>query len=258
MRLEVLPDAAAVGARAAGVVAAEIRRRPRLVLGVATGSSPEPLYAELAAHVRDGLDVTGVEAWALDEYVGLPADHAESYRAVVGRTVTGPLRLDPDRVHVPDGTTDDPRAAAAAYEAGLERAGYADLQILGIGHNGHLAFNEPGSPTDGRTRVVALTPRTRAANARFFGGDADAVPSHALTQGIGTITAARHLLLVATGTDKADAVAAALTGPVTPEVPASVLQRHPRVTVLLDEAAARALPPSRRPALPADALATPR
>lgn len=135
------------------------------------------------------------------------------------------------------------------------RAGYADLQILGIGHNGHLAFNEPGSPADGRTRVVPLTPRTRAANARFFGGDVDAVPTHALTQGLGTILSARHLLLVATGRDKADAVAAALCGPITSEVPASALQRHPHVTVLLDEPAASAMPPSRRRARPMQALA---
>ncbi|WP_454050562.1 glucosamine-6-phosphate deaminase [Cellulomonas sp. Marseille-Q8402] len=253
MRLEVLPDAAAVGDRAADVVVAEIRLRPDLVLGVATGSSPEPLYSALAAHVRDGLDVTGVRAWALDEYVGLPAGHAESYRAVVRRTVTEPLGLDPVRVHVPDGAAADPDAAAAAYEAGLARAGYADLQILGIGHNGHLAFNEPGSPVDGRTRVVPLTARTRAANARFFGGTVDSVPTHALTQGLGTITSARHLLLVATGADKADAVAAALTGPITPGVPASVLQRHAQVTVLLDEAAASALPSSRCRAHPASA-----
>ncbi len=242
MNIEVLADAAAVGAAGAALVADAVRATPGLVLGVATGSSPEPLYAALAGHVHAGLDVRGVHAWALDEYVGLPAGHPESYRAVVARTVTGPLGLDPAHVHVPDGAAVDPHAAAADYEAGLARAGGAGLQILGIGHNGHLAFNEPGSPVHGRTRVVRLTAETRAANARFFGGDLTAVPTHAITQGLATILSAEHLLLVATGADKAPAVAAALTGQVDPAVPASVLQRHPRVTVLLDEAAARLLP----------------
>ncbi|MGN8244612.1 glucosamine-6-phosphate deaminase [Cellulomonas soli] len=244
MRIEVLPDAAAVGAAAAAVVVAALISRPHLVLGVATGSSPGPLYDALAQRVREGLDTSGVQAWALDEYVGLPASHPESYHAVVARTVTGPLGLDPASVHVPDGAARDPHASAADYEAALARTGGVDLQILGIGHNGHLAFNEPGSPAGSRTRVVPLTVRTRQANARFFGGDVDAVPTHAITQGLGTIGAAGHLLLVATGADKAEAVAAALTGEQSAEVPASLVQRHPQVTVLLDAAAARHLPAS--------------
>lgn len=248
MRIEVVTDPAAVGTTAAALVADAVRDRPALRLGVATGSSPEPLYAALVAHVRRGLDVRQVSAWALDEYVGLAPDHPEGYRAVVDRTVTRPLGLDPARVHVPDGSAGDPDAAARAYEAALTAAGGVDLQVLGIGHNGHLAFNEPGSDPASRTRAVPLTERTRAANARFFGGDVDAVPTRAITQGLATILSARRLLLVATGEDKAPAVAAALTGPVVRQVPASVVQLHADVTVVLDTAAAALLPAGRRAA----------
>lgn len=238
MRIHVLPDRAGIGTIGAALVAAAVRDTPDLLLGVATGSSPEPVYAALAARVAGGLDLGGVSAVALDEYVGLPVDHPESYRSVVRRTVVRPLRLDPARVAVPDGTAADPSAAADAYDAAIVARGGVDLQILGLGHNGHVAFNEPGSSFTSRTRVVALTARTRAANARFFGGDVDAVPTHAVTQGIGTVLQARRLLLVVTGRDKAPVVAAALTGPVDEFCPGSALQTHPDVTVLLDEAAA--------------------
>jgi glucosamine-6-phosphate deaminase len=233
----VVPTATATGAVAAGILAAVIRSKPGTVLGVATGGSPLPVYKALAGH---GLDTSAVRAFALDEYVGLPAGHPESYAEVVRREVTGQLHLDPAKVSVPDGAAADPERAAADYDAAIARAGGVDVQILGIGHNGHLAFNEPGSPLDSRTRVEVLTERTRAANARYFDTPGE-VPRRCITQGLGTILEARHLLLVVTGADKAGILAAALTGPVTADCPASVLQLHPHVTVVADEAAASQL-----------------
>lgn len=235
------PDAAGAGDIAAGIVTAAIGALPAPVLGVATGSSPQPLYQALAARAQEGLDLSGASAFALDEYLGLPADHPQSYHAVIAREVTGLLHLDPARVHVPPGDADDPVAAAARYDAAIAAAGGVDLQILGIGANGHIGFNEPGSAPDSRTRVVALAPRTLADNSRFFGGDSDAVPTHALTQGIGTILEAREIVLLARGASKAEAVARAVEGPQTAGLPASFLQRHARVTFVLDAAAASKL-----------------
>jgi glucosamine-6-phosphate deaminase len=212
------------------------------VLGVATGSSPQPLYRELARRVEAGeLDLSTATAFALDEYVGLPAGHPESYASVIRRDVTVPLRLDPRGVHVPDGTADDHVSAAAAFEREIAAVGGVDVQILGIGTNGHIGFNEPGSSPDSRTRRVDLTPETRRSNARYFDTLED-VPRFAVSQGIGTILAARHIILVANGEAKAAAVARAVTGPVDAESPASFLQGHPDVTLFLDAAAARDLP----------------
>jgi glucosamine-6-phosphate deaminase len=226
---------------AADVVAGVVARRPDAVLGVATGSSPLGVYAELARRVADGrLDLSGVTAFALDEYVGLPPGHPQAYAAVVAREVTGPLRLDPARVHVPDGGADDLEAAAEEYERALADAGGVDVQLLGIGGNGHIGFNEPTSSFGSRTRIKTLTARTRADNARFFASP-DEVPLHCLTQGLGTILGARRLLLVAQGEGKAAAVAAAVEGPLTSMCPGSALQLHPRATVVVDEAAAARL-----------------
>lgn len=211
------------------------------VLGVATGSSPLELYAELARLVGTGvLDLTHVSAFALDEYVGLPPGHPESYAEVIRRTVTEPLGLDPSRVHTPDGFASDIHAAALAYEAAIRAAGGIDIQILGIGANGHIGFNEPISSLASRTRIKSLAPRTRADNARFFNSP-DEVPLHCLTQGLGTIMDARELLLVAQGEAKATAIAAVVEGPLTAFVPGSVLQAHQHATVIIDEAAASEL-----------------
>jgi glucosamine-6-phosphate deaminase len=174
--------------------------------------------------------------------VGLPAGHPESYAEVIRREVTERLHLDPANVAVPDGSAADPERAAADYDAAIAAAGGIDVQVLGIGHNGHLAFNEPGSALDSRTRVEVLTERTREANARYF-STPEEVPLRCITQGLGTIMEARHLLLVVNGADKAGVLAAALNGPVTAGCPASVLQRHPHVTVVADEAAASQLAP---------------
>ncbi|MCI2236930.1 glucosamine-6-phosphate deaminase [Paenibacillus sp. TRM 82003] len=235
MRIRVLQTTAQIGEAAADLVVEALRSRRDPLLGVATGSSPEPVYAALAARAAAGLDLGDVDVVALDEYVGLPPGHPESYRAVVRRSVVEPLGIDPSRVRVPHV---DASGSGAGFEASLAERGGADVQLLGIGHNGHLAFNEPGSPLDSRTREVTLTGRTRHANARFFGGDPAAVPARAVTQGLATVLSAHRLVLVATGAAKAAAVAAALQGPVSTACPASVLQSHQDVTVLLDPAAA--------------------
>ncbi|MGZ0068733.1 glucosamine-6-phosphate deaminase [Microbacterium arborescens] len=244
MRIIVSPDPVATGAAAAHAVASAADDHPDLVLGVATGSSPQPLYRSLAILVRAGLDLSSATAFALDEYVGLAPGHPESYHSVIAREVTAPLHLDPARVHVPDGAAADAGAAAEAYERAIARAGGVDLQILGIGTNGHIGFNEPGSAADSRTRVVELAAQTIADNSRFFLDPAEPVPTHALTQGVGTILEARRIVLVATGGHKADAVARAVEGPVTAAVPASFLQQHPDVTLFLDGAAASRLSPA--------------
>jgi glucosamine-6-phosphate deaminase len=237
MEIFVVPDAEGTGAVAAGILAAVIRSRPDAVLGVATGGSPLPVYVALAGH---GLDMSGIRGFALDEYVGLPTGHPESYAEVVRREVTERLHLDPANVFVPDGGAENPDVAARDYDHAIAEAGGIDVQILGIGHNGHLAFNEPGSALDSRTRVELLTERTRQANARYFDSPDD-VPERCITQGLGTILEARQLLLVVNGPDKADVLRQALAGPVSPECPASVLQLHPHVTVVADEAAAARL-----------------
>jgi glucosamine-6-phosphate deaminase len=231
------PDAGAVGRLAAAKVAAVVHRRPGAVLGLATGSSPADIYAELAGRVADGaLELSGVTCFSLDEYVGLPADHPQSYAAVLRRTVVEPLGLDPARVHVPDGRAADLEKAAGEYEDAIAAAGGVDVQILGIGANGHIGFNEPTSSFASRTRIKTLAPRTRADNARFFASP-DEVPTHCVTQGLGTILEARELVLVAQGESKAAAVAAAVEGPLSSMCPASALQLHPRASVLVDEAA---------------------
>jgi glucosamine-6-phosphate deaminase len=235
----VVPTAAATGAVAAGILAAVVRSKPGAVLGFATGGSPLPVYRALANH---SVDMGAVRGFALDEYVGLPAGHPESYAEVIRREVTERLGLDPARVSVPQGGALDPHQAAAEYDAAIAHAGGIDIQILGIGHNGHIAFNEPGSAFDSRTRVEVLDDRTRQANARYFAALAD-VPTHCITQGLGTIMEARHLLLVVNGEDKAQILADALQGPVSVDCPASVLQRHSHVTVVADEAAAAKLGP---------------
>jgi len=238
----ILADEAAIGVLVADAVAALVRRRPAAVLGVATGSTPLPVYRELVRRARDGLapDWSGVTFFTLDEYVGLPAGSAASYRSTIARELTDPLGIDPAQVHGPDPDPDRLPDAGERYEREIHEAGGVDLQLLGIGADGHLAFNEPGSSLVSRTRIKTLTARTRADNARFF-GSADGVPRHVLTQGLGTIGEAGHLVLVAVGEGKSAAVAAAVEGPVSAGCPASVMQLHGHATVLLDPAAAAGL-----------------
>ncbi len=241
MEVIIMATPAEVGELAARKVAHVIEHRAAPVIGLATGSSPLAIYAQLAARVRAGkLDPSRMRAFALDEYVGIPAEHPESYVSVLGREVVAPLGLDPSQVSVPDGRASDLEAACRAYEQAIRDAGGVDLQILGIGANGHIGFNEPTSSFASRTRLKTLAVQTRADNARFF-DDPDEVPRHCVTQGLGTIMDAREVLLVAQGESKAAAVAATVEGPVTALCPASVLQFHEHATVIIDRAAAAQL-----------------
>ncbi len=241
MFVEILSDYNAVSERAARIVLEEIRRRPAMALGCATGSTPIGLYQRLIALADlEGLDFSRVATFNLDEYVGLPPEHPQSYGHFMREHFFDAAGIDPARIHMPDGMAEDLEAACAAYERSIKEAGGVDLQILGVGSNGHLAFNEPGSSLASRTRVQALTERTLADNARFF-AKGETPPRTAVTMGLGTIMEARKLLMLASGTGKAAAVRDALEGPVTAMCPASALQMHPHAHILLDEAAASAL-----------------
>ncbi|MBA4103613.1 glucosamine-6-phosphate deaminase [Pseudarthrobacter oxydans] len=241
MEVVILNGSKQIARLAADAVEDLLRRKPDAVLGLATGSTPLPVYDELAArHERDGLDFSRASGFALDEYVGLPPGHPESYREVVRREFTNRVNIRPENVHGPDGAAADIPGACRAYEEAIAAAGGVDLQILGVGTDGHIAFNEPGSSFASRTRIKSLLEQTRRDNARFFSSLAD-VPHHVLTQGLGTIMDARHVILLATGAQKAQAVRDFVEGPVAAICPASILQFHPHATVLLDEAAASAL-----------------
>jgi len=238
----IVPDAAAGGELVANALARLVGHKPDALVGVATGSTPLPVYQALGAKVRAGtVDTSRVRIAQLDEYVGLPAEHPESYRSVLAREVLQPLGIGMNAFMGPDGTAEDVQAACEAYDAALAGAGGVDLQLLGIGTDGHIGFNEPCSSLASRTRIKTLTEQTRVDNARFFDGDIAQVPHHVITQGIGTILEARHLVLLATGEGKADAVAATVEGPVAAVCPASALQLHAHATVVVDEAAASKL-----------------
>lgn len=241
MQVFVCRDALQVGHISAKFVAESLRASDAPVLGLATGSSPLGLYAELARMIReDGLNLRAAHGFALDEYVGIPREHPESYHAVIHRTVTEPLGMDPANVHVPDGLADDVHAAAAQYDADIAAAGGIDVQVLGIGANGHIGFNEPFTSFGATTHVVPLTQQTRSDNARFF-DSIDEVPTHAVTQGPATIMRSKRAVLIAQGAGKADAIAAMVEGPVSQVCPASLLQFHPDVIVVVDEKAASKL-----------------
>lgn len=228
------------GALVADHIAAQVASTPAYTLGVATGSTPLPVYAALRERAKAGTDFSLMSAFALDEYVGIAVDHPESYHSVIDREVTVPLGLDPSRVHVPDGSLEGIQSAGERYERALTEHGGVDLQLLGIGTTGHLGFNEPGSSFASLTRVKTLTEQTRHDNTRFFSG-LDEVPIHCVTQGLGTILRARHLVLLAFGEGKAEALAAAVEGPVSASMPGSAIQLHAHVTVVVDEAAASRL-----------------
>jgi glucosamine-6-phosphate deaminase len=235
----IVPDLSIAGELVAEMIARRIRENPEFVLGLATGSTPLPVYQRLAAKLAD-TDVSRVRGFALDEYVGIDPGHPESYRNVIHREVVEPLGLNPELVRVPDGSIDGIRTAGADYEAAIAEAGGVDLQILGIGTTGHIGFNEPGSSFGSATRVKTLTEQTRRDNARFF-DTPEEVPVHCITQGLGTILRARHLVMLAFGEGKADAVAGAVEGPLSASMPASAIQLHERATIVIDEAAASRL-----------------
>lgn len=244
MEVIVTPTPESAASAAAQAVLSGLPAGAGPVLGLATGSSPLGLYAELAAAAAAGrVDFSTAKGFALDEYVGLPAGHVQSYREVLIREVCEVIGLPMAGLNVPDGsgaTQAELEAGAAAYDAAIAAAGGVDVQILGIGANGHVGFNEPGSSLSSRTRLKRLTARTRLDNARFFEHDGD-VPTHCITQGLGTVLEARRLVLIATGAAKAAAVAAAVEGPLTASCPGSILQWHADAVVVLDEAAASGL-----------------
>ncbi|MGB2556521.1 glucosamine-6-phosphate deaminase [Cellulosimicrobium cellulans] len=238
----VIAPAERLAVLAADAVEAVVRSGPGAVLGLATGSSPLKVYDELVRrHVQEGLSFAGVRAFMLDEYVGLPVDHPQRYRNVIETEIASRVDFAPGTVQGPDGNAEDLVAACAAYEESIVGAGGVDLQILGIGTDGHIAFNEPGSSLASRTRIKTLTAQTREDNARFFGDDVERVPRHCLTQGLATIMSARHLVLLATGKGKAEAVHQLVEGPVSAMWPATIMQMHPHATVLVDDAAASRL-----------------
>jgi len=223
---------------AAEVVAETVNSKPNAVLGMATGSTPLGLYKELVRmHKDEGLDFSQVTTFNLDEYVGLPATHDQSYHYFMHENLFKHINVPAGSIHVPWGTTDNYEAFCQWYEDRIEECGGIDLQILGIGSDGHIAFNEPTSSLGSRTRIKTLAEQTIADNARFFAKKED-VPIYAITMGVGTILEARKLLLLANGEGKAAAVAAAVEGPVTSMITASALQLHPEAMVFLDKPAA--------------------
>lgn len=240
MEVIILPSAVEVGTAAAGMIARLVKQKPRAVLGLATGASVKPVYAGLVlAHEREALDFSRVTTFNLDEYVGLSPSHPGSCRAYMEQHFFSRVNIERRGAHLPPTEGDDLAGLCERFERAIRTAGGIDLQLLGIGRQGHLGFNEPTSSLASRTRIKTLTAATREASRSAF-GEAE-VPLHVVTMGIGTILEARHCLLVADGPAKADAVARMVEGPVSAMVPASALQLHPRATVVVDEAAAAGL-----------------
>ncbi|TBL80373.1 glucosamine-6-phosphate deaminase [Paenibacillus thalictri] len=223
----------------AGIITGLIQTNRRAVLGLATGGTPVGIYKEVVASYERGL-VSFREAttFNLDEYVGLPETHPESYHSYMQSHLFNYIDLPASSAHIPDGNAADLQAECLRYNMLLDKAGQIDLQLLGLGHNGHIGFNEPDHALTGGTHIVTLRDETRQANARFF-DSIDQVPTHALTMGVGTILQAKMILLVVRGADKAEIVHRALTGPITTDCPASLLQTHPHLVVLLDSEAGR-------------------
>ena len=241
MRVIILSDPPAAAARAGRFVADLVRRKPDCVLGLATGSTPLGLYRELIRlHKDERLDFSRVTTFNLDEYVGLGATHPQSYRAFMQQNLFDHLNIDASRINIPDGRALDFELHCRQYEQKIKDAGGIDLQVLGLGSDGHIAFNEPGSSLGSRTRLKTLASETVRDNARFFGGE-DKVPRLAVTMGVGTILESRRCLLLAFGAHKAIAVRETLEGPITAQVTGSALQLHREVICVLDEAAARLL-----------------
>ncbi len=222
---------------AAAVIADQLKAKPESVLGLATGTTPIGLYAELVRACDAGeISFAQAQSFNLDEYRGLPGTHDQSYRYFMQQNLFDHVDIDVSKTHVPDGAMDDAEAACAAYEDAIAEAGGVDLQLLGLGHNGHIGFNEPCDSFPVATHCVELTESTIEANSRLF-DSADDVPREAYTMGIGTIMKARKILLVVSGAGKAEIVRDVVCGPVVPQVPASVLQLHPDVTVVVDKEA---------------------
>ena len=237
MKIYVTEDYQSMSRKAANILSAQVILNPTCVLGLATGSSPVGMYKQLIEWYKRGdVDFSEVRTVNLDEYVGLAPDHDQSYRYFMQSHFFDHINIKPENTNLPNGQAADLAAECKRYNQVIHSQGGIDMQLLGMGHNGHIGFNEPGDTFDLETHVVDLTERTIEANARFF-ATPNEVPRQALTMGIKTIMQARRILVVVSGEDKADAVKAALTGPVTPKVPASILQLHPNVMLVADKAA---------------------
>ena len=241
MQVFVYKNEAEVGKAAGMIVASEILKKPDCILGLATGSTPIPTYQEMIRMNKEGiLDFSKVRSFNLDEYIGLSPEHVCSYRRFMNEQLFDHINIDKANTHVPCGIGADHEADAKAYDAAVEAAGGIDLQILGIGHDGHIGFNEPGDEFVSGTNIVTLTDMTIDANTRFF-EKREEVPRQAITLGNRNIMAAKRIILLATGKGKARAIAQAIKGNITPKMPASLLQVHPNVQFLLDEDAASEL-----------------
>ena len=241
MKIYVAEDYKGMSRKAANIVSAHVILNPACVLGLATGSTPIGMYQQLIDWYRKGdLDFSQVKSVNLDEYVGLAPTHDQSYRYFMQDNLFDHVNIDAANTNVPNGLAPDPEAECLRYNQVIRDLGGIDIQVLGIGHNGHIGFNEPDHAFELETHVVELTESTIQANARFFASE-DEVPRRAMTMGIKSIMQARQILVVVSGADKADITAKVLKGPVVPQVPASILQFHPNVTVILDEAAASKL-----------------
>ena len=237
MEVVIRPNAGAAADLVAQVIARAMRSNPQLVMGLATGNTMESVYARLVQlHSEEGLDFSACRTFNLDEYVGLPGDHANSYRHYMNRHLFMHVNIQLRNTHLPDGMAADLVAECANYERLIAGNGGIDLQLLGIGQNGHLGFNEPLSALRSRTRVKVLSPVTRAQNAPLF-PEPDLVPQRAITMGVGSILDCRRCVLLATGEEKAAIVAKAVEGPITSMISATALQLHPECTLILDEAA---------------------
>ncbi len=242
MEVIVCKDYKVLGQRAALLFAAQVTGKPDSVFGFATGSSPISTYDYLAElYAAGAVDFSRATTYNLDEYYGMAPTEEQSYRKFMNDYLFSRINIRLENTHVLNGLTTDPEKECADYEKAIAAAGGIDMQLLGIGHDGHIGFNEPGDEFPKATHLVDLVPMTLQANARFFGGDINNVPRQALSMGIGSIMRARKVVLVANGADKANAVYGMVKGPVTPALPASILQFHPNVTVFLDEGAASKL-----------------
>ena len=241
MQIHIYKTAAQIGQAAATLIAAQLLRKPDSILGLATGSSPIPTYQALIdMHNAGVLDFSQAKSFNLDEYVGIDPEHVCSYHRFMQDNLFSQVNMKPENIHVPDGNAEDIPASAKAYDEAIVNAGGIDLQLLGIGRNGHIGFNEPGGQFIYGCHRVELSQSTIEANTRFFDSEAD-VPRAAVSLGIGAIMEAKQVLLIATGTDKAEAIRQAIEGDVSPLCQASILRTHPHVIFLLDEKAASLL-----------------
>lgn len=238
MEVKVFATYEEMSRHAARMIAERIKAKPNLVLGLATGSTPVGTYQELIRlHKEEGLDFSQVRSFNLDEYLGIAGDHDQSYRYFMNTNLFDHINIDKANTRVPDGTAADPAASCRQYEEDIKAGGGIDFQVLGVGGNGHVAFNEPGSSRDSRTRVVDLDEETIKANSRFF-DSVDDVPKQAISMGMATIMETKEVILLANKAGKADAIVKTIEGPVTEEVPASLLQEHPNVTFMVEKEAA--------------------